>query len=147
MSYQNLYISKPIKIWNWEGIYMRDSTLLKGQTITVILLLISIAIPTINAYNISSLKTVNTDNESPIVYIEYPINNTIFYRYRNITTYGAVSDDIGIVTIGYTHLWFNESNSEYEGIEPTTNYEFEFNIFLQKGRNEITIHAIDASGN
>ncbi|HHO57287.1 MAG TPA: hypothetical protein ENJ70_01895, partial [Thermoplasmatales archaeon] len=68
------------------------------------------------------------DTEPPVVVIEYPENESVFTE-PNITVRGYITDNVGIVSYGYTHEWEGgATGSSWPLEEPTTNFSFEIPI-------------------
>ena len=87
------------------------------------------------------------DTEPPVVVKKYPPDGATFTK-PNITAWGYVTDNIGIVSFGYTHEWEGGgTGSSWPLEEPTTNYSFEIPLTLREGWNRIRIEAWDAAGN
>lgn len=86
-------------------------------------------------------------NDSPIVSILSPEDNTTLYISQNISVEGFATDDSGIVEFGYTISWDTGSITEIYPINSTVLYEFNFPLMIYNGQNNITVHAIDDEGN
>ena len=87
------------------------------------------------------------DIESPVVVIEYPEDGATFTE-PDITVTGHITDNVGIVSYGYTHEWNGGSTgSSWPLEEPTSDYSFEIPITLHEGWNRIKVEASDAAGN
>ncbi|MCD6473770.1 MAG: hypothetical protein J7K47_02555 [Thermoplasmata archaeon] len=87
------------------------------------------------------------DTEPPVVVIEYPEDGATFTE-PNITAWGYVTDNVGVVSFGYTHEWEGgRRGSSWPLDEPTTNYPFEIQLTLHEGWNRIKVYATDATGN
>jgi len=87
------------------------------------------------------------DTEPPVVVKKYPENGSVFTE-PNITAWGYITDNVGVVSYGYTHEWEGgATGSSWPLEEPTTNFSFEIPITLHEGWNRIKIEASDAAGN
>ncbi|MCD6481127.1 MAG: hypothetical protein J7L31_02500 [Thermoplasmata archaeon] len=87
------------------------------------------------------------DTEPPVVVKKYPENGSVFTE-PNITAWGYITDNVGVVSYGYTHEWEGgATGSSWPLEEPTTNFSFEIPITLHEGWNKIKIEASDAAGN
>jgi|GEM_PF-3558157 len=87
------------------------------------------------------------DTESPVVVKEYPPDGATFTE-PNITAWGYATDNVGVVSFGYTHEWEGGgTGSSWPLEEPTANYSFEIPLTLHEGWNRIRIEAWDAAGN
>ncbi len=87
------------------------------------------------------------DTEPPVVVKEYPPDGATFTE-PNITAWGYITDNVGVVSYGYTHEWEGgTTGSSWPLEEPTTNFSFEIPMTLHEGWNRIKIEASDAAGN
>jgi len=87
------------------------------------------------------------DTEPPVVIKKYPPNGATFTE-PNITAWGYITDNVGVVSFGYTQEWEGGgTGSSWPLEEPATNYSFEIPITLHEGWNRIRIEASDAAGN
>ena len=66
---------------------------------------------------------------------------------NNIVVSGIATDNIGIVEFGYHLRWKDGETSDSWEIDNSTSYEFEFEVELYDGWNEITVYARDGAGN
>ncbi|MCD6236470.1 MAG: hypothetical protein J7K13_00755 [Thermoplasmata archaeon] len=98
-------------------------------------------------FSIRVIVEICEDNEPPIVIKEYPIDGETFTE-PDITAWGYITDNVGVVSFGYVHEWEGGgTGSSWSLEEPTTNYSFEIPITLCEGWNRIRIEAWDAAGN
>lgn len=87
------------------------------------------------------------DTEPPVVVKEYPPNGATFTE-PNITAWGYITDNVGVVSFGYTQEWEGGgTGSSWPLEEPTTNYSFEIPLTLHEGWNRIKVYATDEAGN
>lgn len=105
-----------------------------------------------NIYGTIGCDSVNVtymppDTEPPDITIDYPENGTTFTE-PNITVTGIATDNVGIVSFGYTHEWEGGgTGSSWPLEEPVTYYPFEINITLHDGWNRIRVEAWDNASN
>ena len=86
------------------------------------------------------------DTEKPKVKIKTPKDGEEV-KDKNCSLSGFVTDDVGVVKIGYIHKameYFYEYN---ETIASAQNYSFEWEIELIEGWNNLTVYAMDEAGN
>ena len=88
------------------------------------------------------------DTEPPEVLITYPEDGQIFLD-SEIILQGYASDNVGIVFFSVINYW-NEEEFEIYSItftDPQPFYEFQFNIVLKPGKNNIVVSANDEAQN
>ena len=87
------------------------------------------------------------DTEPPVVVKKYPPNGATFTE-PNITAWGYITDNVGVVSFGYTQEWEGGgTGSSWPLEEPATNYSFEIPLTLHEGWNRIKVYATDEAGN
>lgn len=104
-----------------------------------------------NVYGLDGSDSVNItynplDNEPPEVTIETPSEGQIFTE-PDIHVTGTATDNVGVTQIGYIQEWENGSTEDSWPIDSTKYYQFDIEITLHEGLNNITMLASDAAGN
>ncbi|MCD6481017.1 MAG: lamin tail domain-containing protein [Thermoplasmata archaeon] len=90
--------------------------------------------------------TCKEDETPPEVIITSPKEGTEFDA-KDIIVTGNATDDVGITQFGYTLKWKDGETSYSWAVDSLTSYEFNFDVELYDGWNEITAWARDAAEN
>jgi len=107
-----------------------------------------------NNYDYLPLVEQVIDDEPPVVVIESPENGSVVYD-PDITVSGYAIDNIGIISISYSHSYENQGESESPGSGYPAGYfpdaveywSFEKEFTLQPGENIVKVTATDEAGN
>ncbi len=87
------------------------------------------------------------DTEPPYINIEYPVNGSIVTD-TIINIVGNASDNVGISSWGYIHIWDGKRTSKVFSLgEKQQKIQFEASLELKEGKNIIKIFVVDEAGN
>jgi len=87
------------------------------------------------------------DTEPPNIYIEYPVNGSVVTD-TIINIIGSASDNTGISSWGYIHIWNGERTSQVFPLEISQQkIQIEASLELKEGQNIIKIFVVDEAGN